>query len=218
MISAIYEDNHLLVLNKPAGMLTQPNDTEQDSLQEKAKAWLKNKYKKPGNIYLEPIHRLDRVTSGIVVFAKTSKALPRLMASIRERTTKKVYLALVHPAPQLATGNLEHYLIHDEHRAKIVRRDLKESKLATLDYRVLESTTKHTLLEIDLYTGRYHQIRVQLAEIGCPIVGDEKYGSLVRWDGKGIPLHHARFEIAHPVTKEILGFECQPEWLRTTPL
>lgn len=213
MLSILYEDNHLLVINKPAGLLTQPNETHEKSLQEEARLWLKQKYKKAGNVYLEPIHRLDKVTSGIVVFAKTSKALSRLMASMRMRTTKKIYLALVDPAPPQTSGYLRDHIIHGDYRAKISEQEGKETKSAELHYRLVSQTEKGAVLEVELGTGRYHQIRAQLAKIGSPIVGDVKYGSKSQWRHEGIALHHRRFEIPHPITQQMLGFESKPSWI-----
>lgn len=206
MFNILYEDNHLLVVEKPAGLLTQPQE-DRASLEGTCKQWLKNKYNKPGNVFLEAIHRLDKSVSGIVVFAKTSKADSRLKASIRNRDTKKKYLALVEGNPELE-GTLEHYLVHDDYRARIVKESHPKGKLARLHYRL----KKRNLLEIDLETGRYHQIRIQLASIGCPIVGDRKYGAKEDFRDGRIGLHHCHFEIPHPVTKEIMIFDSLPDW------
>lgn len=204
----LFEDNHLLVLNKPAGLLTQPSGTHQDSLETLAKAWLKQKYAKPGNVFLEAVHRLDKPASGVVVFAKTSKALSRLNQSIRDKDAEKTYYALVEGCPKELEGTLEHFLVHDHFQASIVARAHPNAKAARLHYRVVEKRKGETLLSINLETGRYHQIRAQLSAIGCPIVGDRKYGSkraLVEKDV--ICLHHIRLSIAHPVSKELLTFE-----------
>ncbi len=203
----LFEDNHLLVLNKPGGLLTQPSGTEQESLEMQAKVWLKEAYAKPGNVFLEPIHRLDKPVSGIVVFAKTSKALSRLHACIRDKKTKKVYFALIEVPPKARQGILEDYLIHDDFRANIVSSDHPQGKLARLSYAWTGENTKGYLVRIELETGRYHQIRVQLAGIGCPIRGDVRYGARHPFEQGLIALHHAQFEIPHPITGKPCLFE-----------
>ncbi len=207
-LKVIYEDNHLLVLDKPAGLLTQPSGTDRDSLEDQAKAWLKQKYEKPGLVYLHAIHRLDKAAAGLVLFAKTSKALERLSKALREHKVKKIYRARVERAPSVKEGTLEHYLLHDDHFAKAVTQGTAGAKLSRLHYKMIEEG-KYPLLEIDLETGRYHQIRAQLSAIGCPILGDEKYGSSVRRHLPGIELTHCRMEIMHPVTGELLVFDLQ---------
>lgn len=221
-IDVLFEDNHLLVLNKPAGLLTQPTDECQDSLESRAKAWLKSKYKKPGNVFLHVAHRLDKPVSGIVICCKTGKALSRLNASIRSKEIKKTYIALVEGELKSRAGTLENYLKHDDFRAFVCTPDTKEAKFARLHYKVLKTLNldsavqdaksglkAHTLLEIALETGRYHQIRCQCANAGFPIVGDEKYGAK-RISSHQIALHHARLEMVHPVTRELLKFEAPP--------
>jgi len=200
----LYEDNHLLVVNKPAGLLTQPSGTDQDSLESLCKAYLKAKYQKPGQVFLHAIHRLDKPVSGIVVFARTSKALSRLQESMKGKHFKKVYEALVENIPKPLEGSLEHYLIHDEHRAIVAEASNSEAKHARLHYRVKEKRGSQALVEVELETGRYHQIRVQLAAIGCPVVGDTKYGSKHSLPDKTIALHHSLMEIPHPTTGETL--------------
>lgn len=200
----LFEDNHVLALSKPAGLLTQPTKEEPESLQGLAKEWLKEKYKKPGNVYLEPIHRLDKSASGIVIFAKTSKALSRLVEAMRQKATKKIYWAVVETVPQEPEGDLHHALLHGDHVARVVSSNTPGAKMAHLHYKTLKSAPERALLEIELFTGRYHQIRIQLASIGCPILGDLKYGSKKRWKKAGIALHHTHFEIMHPITKETL--------------
>lgn len=207
----LFEDNHMLVVNKPAGLLTQPSGTTQESLESLCKAYLKEKYNKPGNVFLESIHRLDKPVSGIVVFARTSKALSRLQETMRNKNCKKVYIALVEKAPSLLKGVLEHTLIHDEHQAKIVHPSHPQGKIARLSYVVKDTIGPFISLEIELETGRYHQIRVQLAAMGCPIVGDSKYGSSIKYPHGGIALHHSQMHIEHPITKEMLVFNsCLP--------
>jgi len=196
--NVIYCDNHLLVVEKPADMATQPDLTEI------AKAWVKKKYNKPGNVYLHPVHRLDKAVSGLVLFARTSKALSRLQEMMRERKIIKIYHALVEGQLPENQGRLVHHLIHGSFRAEIS----KEGKESTLEYRVLKHEKGVSLLEINLITGRYHQIRAQLSAIGCPVLGDEKYGSKRSWPTKsqsgGIALHHSELRFEHPVTKESL--------------
>ncbi|WP_068471163.1 RluA family pseudouridine synthase [Candidatus Protochlamydia phocaeensis] len=203
----IFEDNHLLVVNKPAGLLTQPSGTEQESVEQQAKAWLKVVRNKPGQVFLEAVHRLDKPVSGVVVFGKTSKALSRLNASIRAKQTKKLYYALVEGGPSASEGKLEHHLLHDDFFAQIVPAAHPQAKRASLFYRVIEQRGGLTLLEIELETGRYHQIRAQLAAIGCPIVGDDRYGSRLPFEKNGIALHHGCLQIPHPITQALCTFE-----------
>lgn len=204
MMEVIYEDNHLLVVNKPGGLLTQPSGTDQPSLEAYAKEWLKVKYNKPGNVFLEAVHRLDKPVSGVVVFSKTSKALPRLNASVRAKQTKKTYLAVVEGVPANKNGTLEHYLFHDDFCARVVSREHPQGKLARLGYNLIESDHCNSLLAIELETGRYHQIRVQLAEMGHPIWGDKRYGSLRSFEPERIALHHVSLQIPHPIAHEML--------------
>lgn len=194
----LYEDNHLLAVEKPAGWLTQPSGTDQDSLEEYCKRWLKEKYNKPGNVYLMAVHRIDKPVSGIVLFAKTSKALSRLNESMRSKKTKKIYFALVEGTPKQEEAVIEHFLVHGEFQAHVVQAESDQAKLARLHYRVLKQVDRHTLLEITLETGRYHQIRAQLSAIGHPILGDEKYGSREPFTKGCIALHHGHLEIPHP--------------------
>jgi 23S rRNA pseudouridine1911/1915/1917 synthase len=182
-----------------------------DNLTDLAKAWVKKEYNKPGAVFLEPIHRLDKLVSGLVLFARTSKALSRLQESMRNHEIKKTYLAHLEGKPPTAEGLLEHYLVHDEHRARVVDVSHKEAKLARLYYKVLESKEETTLVMIDLHTGRYHQIRMQFSAIGCPVVGDRKYGSCMPFTAPGIGLHHGRIGFEHPVTREAMLFELSPE-------
>lgn len=207
MIEILFEDNHMLVLNKPADLLTQPTEEVQDSLEARAKQWIKERDQKPGNVFLGAIHRLDKGASGIIVFAKTSKALSRLSASIRDQETVKMYHAIVSPPPTKDEATLEDYLTHDSHRATVVNKNVSGAKLARLHYKVLKKEKNQALLEVHLETGRYHQIRAQLAAKGSPILGDKKYGSSTAWNFPGIALHHAHFEIPHPTTKQIMKFD-----------
>jgi 23S rRNA pseudouridine1911/1915/1917 synthase len=207
MLNTIFEDNHLLVLNKPAGLLTQPSGTEQDSLESQAKAYIKVIHQKPGNVFLEAVHRLDKPVSGVVVFGKTSKALSRLNATVRAKQTRKIYWALVEGALASDEGILEHFLLHDEFHARVVEPTTPGAKLARLAYKVLKRQRADTLVEIELETGRYHQIRLQFASFGHPIWGDLKYGSHRDYPSNAIALHHRQLQLAHPITQEVMVFE-----------
>lgn len=199
-VNTLFCDNHLLVIVKPAGLPTQAEPGE-PSLHAQAKEWVKQKFKKPGNVYLEPIHRLDKPVEGIVIFARTSKALERLQAAVRERKMHKTYHAWVEGALLEKEGELTHYLVHGDHRAEVVAKTHPQAKQAVLRYRVLQEKENKTLLEIQLLTGRYHQIRAQLSAIGHPIVGDRKYGSFAAFAKDEIALYHTAVEIEHPVQK-----------------
>jgi 23S rRNA pseudouridine1911/1915/1917 synthase len=217
----LYVDNHLLALNKPAGLVTQPSGVHEDSLESRAKAWVKQTYAKPGDVFLEAIHRIDRPVSGVVLFARTSKALSRLNESVRERDLRKVYWAVVEGCPAPARGRLEHWLVHDSHHARVVPAGTPEARLATLDYAVVKSEGGQALVEVLLHTGRYHQIRVQLAHAGWPIVGDGRYGARTALPGAVIALHHREFTVVHPVKREALTFtaprpDAEP-WRRLLP-
>jgi 23S rRNA pseudouridine1911/1915/1917 synthase len=202
MPKIIYCDNHLLIAEKPVLQITQG----EKSLEEDVKHWLKKAFNKPGAVFAQPIHRLDKPASGIVVFARTTKALGRLQETFRAKQIKKTYLARVQRAPAAYRGTLEHFLVHDDFRARVVQKEEPGAKFAILHYEIL----KDSLLKIDLETGRYHQIRVQLAWIGSPICGDTKYGATLPSFTKGIDLHHAKIEIPHPTTGKILIFESAP--------
>lgn len=194
-IEILFLDNHLLAANKPAGLVTQPSDVHADSLEGRAKTWLKEEFAKPGEVFLEAVHRIDRPVSGVVLFARTSKALSRLNASQRSKDCTKTYLAIVDGEPPRQEGRLEDRLVHDSHRARVH----PDGKPAQLDYHVLASQKGRSLLRIDLLTGRYHQIRVQFAHAGWPIVGDTTYGSRATLPEGAIALHHWKLRIPHPV-------------------
>lgn len=210
-MDVIFCDNHILVVSKPAGLSTQPHPGNDHNLTDQAKAWIKKKYDKPGNVYLEPVHRLDKPVSGLVLFARTSKALSRLQEMMRQKSISKTYFAWVEGTLPQSQGTLEHYLFHDEHRARIVNASHRGAKNARLNYKLLEQLKNHSYVEIDLETGRYHQIRAQFSSIGCPIVGDGKYGSASPSSANKIALHHGRLKLNHPVTKEPLLFEQLPK-------
>lgn len=206
-MEVLFEDNHLLLLNKPAGLLTQPSGTAEESLEQQAKQWLKEVYCKPGGVFLEAVHRLDRPVSGIVLFAKTQKALSRLNESMRQRDVQKVYLCWVEGIPSPEEGHLTHYLLHGSHRAHLVPPNHPGGKQAVLRYRIVNYKGADALLEIHLETGRYHQIRAQLAAIGHPISGDVTYGAQQPDKGGTILLHHFRFSFPHPISKCLVCVE-----------
>lgn len=211
-IQIIFEDNHLLVLNKRPGDLIQGDKTGDIPLSEQAKEYIKEKYNKPGAVYLGVPHRLDRPTSGIIVFAKTSKALTRLNKLFASRDITKVYWALVSPPPKKQTTSLRHYLVRNRQQNKSYAYDkeIPESKLGILHYQVKKQIANTALLEIDLETGRHHQIRTQLAKIGSTIIGDLKYGADVANPDASIHLHAKELIFTHPVTKEKLTLTAKP--------
>lgn len=204
--SVIFEDNHVLLVFKPAGMLTQPDETQALSLEAWAKNYIKTAYAKPGDVFLHAIHRLDKPVSGLVLFARTSKSLERLNASMRAKLIKKTYIAQIQGHPPHSQGTLEHFLYHSNHQSIVVGSQHPEGKLARLHYQVIETDGKMSVVEIELETGRYHQIRAQFSAIGCPIIGDEKYGSTFPFHRGSIALHHQRLSFPHPITKQILQF------------
>ena len=179
-MTVLYEDNHLIAVAKKAGDIVQGDKTGDVPLSDIVKAYLKDKYQKPGNVFLGVVHRLDRPVSGIVLFAKTSKALPRLNRMFAEHeAVRKTYLAIVANKPPQLEGTLTHWLTRNEKQntARAYDREVPNSKKAVLDYRVVAQSERYFLLEIELHTGRHHQIRCQLAKMGCPIKGDLKYGA-----------------------------------------
>jgi 23S rRNA pseudouridine1911/1915/1917 synthase len=205
-IEPLYEDNHLLAVYKPAGMLTQPNDSGQNDLESMAKAYIKQKYNKPGAVFLHAVHRLDKPVQGIVLFARTSKALERMNELMRAKQIRKVYRATVEGSLPQEKGRLEHWMVHRDHHAAVVAGKAADpdAALAILEYQVLERKGAQTSVEVTLVTGRYHQIRAQLSAIGCPVVGDSKYGSVHSLPGGNIALEHTEMVFIHPVTgKEI---------------
>lgn len=205
-VEVIYCDNHILVAFKPAGFLTQPDDSSNPSLEEWVKEWVKREFQKPGAVFLHAIHRLDRPVSGLVLFARTSKALSRLNEQSRLQEIQRVYLAEVEGILSQKMGHLKHYLIHGEHRAQVGKEKDRDAKEARLTFEVLHYLEHSTYVKIELETGRYHQIRAQFAAIGHPIVGDKKYGSKTG-DSSIIHLHCATLSFQHPVTQEVLSFD-----------
>ncbi len=211
LVDIIYCDNHLLVLDKPGGLLTQPSGTSEDSLESRGKQWLKSEYDKPGRVFLEAVHRIDRVACGIVLFARTSKALSRLNASMRAGECEKTYLALVEGTLPARKGRLEDWLVHGDHEAVVVSAGTPGAKPAVLDYEAIGSGAAGTLLRVRLGSGRYHQIRVQLAHAGMPIIGDQRYGARRQWTAAGIALQHCQLRLPHPVTRQWLDFKVNKE-------
>ncbi len=207
-LDILFEDNHLLVVNKPAGLATMGLPEGEDTLLTVAKEYVKRRYDKPGNVYLGVVSRLDVPVSGVIVFARTSKAAARLNDQFRDHTVEKIYLAIVEGTISPKEGRLVNHLCEDERHRKmwVTARPNAESKEARLRYKCLKCVGNRSLLEITLETGRKHQIRLQLSHKGHPILGDRKYGSQTAFPS-GIALHAKRLVIAHPVTKEPLTFE-----------
>jgi len=205
-LKIIYEDNHLLVLCKPAGILVQGDQTGDVTLLSIAKEYLKKKYQKQGNVYLGLVHRLDRPASGVVVFARTTKAAGRLMKQFQQRQTRKIYRCLV-------TGQVPESGTWFD---RIERRDVnsfivKGEANAELSFRRLDNKNAVSMVEVDLLTGKHHQIRVQFAHRGFPVIGDFRYGSKIKFPEKAIALHACSLSIIHPTLKEELTFSCEPE-------
>ncbi|MDC1221059.1 RluA family pseudouridine synthase [Salibacteraceae bacterium] len=203
----IFEDNHLLVVNKLAGELVQGDKTEDVTLADLCKEYLKKKYDKPGNVYLGIPHRLDRPVSGLVIYTKTSKALSRMSEIFRSKRIEKRYWAIVEKRPTEPIGTLQHSLLKTEKQNKsyVVPDDRKGAKMAVLHYEQIQSSDKYFLIEVKLDTGRHHQIRVQLSHMGCIIKGDLKYGAKRSNADGSIHLHGRSSSFLHPVTKEKLS-------------
>ena len=203
-LQVLFEDNHILIVNKRAGDITQGDKTGDKPLNEVVKEYIKDKYNKPGNVFIGTVHRLDRPTSGVVIFARTSKALERLNKMLREKSIQKNYWALVKNKPKKTKDTLINFLKKDSKKNKsfVYKKEIDGSKKAILHYSVLKNLDNYTLLEIDLETGRHHQIRTQLATIGCPIKGDLKYGFARSNKDGSISLHARKIEFVHPVSKE----------------
>ena len=206
--TVVYEDNHLLCVSKRPGEIVQGDKTGDEPMSEALKAWLKEKYNKPGNVYLGVIHRLDRPVGGLVLFAKTSKALSRMNELFRTGDVSKRYWAVITARPPKHSDTLEQYLVRNESQNKsyVARQGAATpgAKLARLSYRLLASGEHYHLLEIELHTGRHHQIRCQLAALGCPIKGDLKYGAPRSNPGGSISLLSRQISFTHPVSKEAL--------------
>ncbi len=206
IMEVVYEDNHIIVVNKTASEIVQGDKTGDEPLAETVKQYLKDKYAKPGNVFLGVVHRLDRPVSGLVIFAKTSKALARLNEMFRNGEVKKTYWAIVKQRPEMEEGELVHYLVRNEKQNKsyAYTREVKNSKKAVLHYRLIGCSQNYSLLEIELLTGRHHQIRCQLAKIGSPIKGDLKYGFPRSNPDGSISLLARSVRFVHPVSKELI--------------
>ena len=203
-LQILHEDNHIIVINKRVGDIVQGDKTGDKPLSEIVKEYIKDKYEKPGEVFLGVVHRLDRPTTGIVVFAKTSKALERLNKMFSERETSKTYWAVVKNKPPKSEDNLIHFLKRNEknNTSKAHLKEVPESKKASLDYKIIKELNNYFALEINLHTGRHHQIRAQLQAIGSPIKGDLKYGFDRSNPDGGIHLHARKLSFIHPVSKE----------------
>jgi len=205
-LKILFEDNHLIIVNKQSGDIIQGDKTGDTPLSEIVKEYIKEKYNKPGNVFLGVVHRLDRPTTGVVVFAKTSKALERFNKMLRDKTVNKTYWAVVKNKPTKEIDTLTGYLKKNpkNNKSTSYSSEIEGSKKATLHYKTLKSLDNYHLLEVDLETGRHHQIRCQLAAIGSPIKGDLKYGFNRSNKDASIHLHARKIEFTHPVTKEII--------------
>lgn len=211
-LDILYEDNHIIAINKQVGDLVQGDKTGDVTLADEVKAYIKRKYNKPGDVFLGIVHRIDRPVSGVVIFARTSKALTRLNQMFQDKTIKKTYWAIVDKRPEKETGHLEHYLKknQEKNRSNVFDKEKSGSKLAVLNYNLLVSFTNYHLLEVNIETGRHHQIRAQLARIGCHIKGDLKYGAKRSNSNGGISLHSRAISFVHPVKKEPLTITATP--------
>ena len=205
----VYEDNHIIIVYKNSGEIVQGDKTGDEPLSETVKKYIKEKYQKPGNVFLGVVHRLDRPVSGLVVFAKTSKALTRLNKMFRDGEVHKTYWAITKDAPKESEGMLTDWLVRNEKQNKsyAYSHEVPNSKKAILEYKVIGHTDNYNLLEINLMTGRHHQIRCQLANMGCPIKGDLKYGAKRSNPDGSISLLSHHVELAHPVSKELISID-----------
>jgi 23S rRNA pseudouridine1911/1915/1917 synthase len=212
----LYEDNHVLVVLKPAGLVMQADRTGDPSLLEVAKHWLIEQYQKPGNAYVGLVHRLDRPVAGVVVLAKTSKAASRLSIQFRDRTVQKFYVAVVEGSLTLPSGTLVHYIRKRgvNRRVYISETPLEEGSKAELSYTVLEEQAGMSLVQVQIHTGRHHQIRAQFASIGHPIIGDQKYHSRIRMPDRNLALFAAQLTFMHPTLETEVTIQASPpdEW------
>ncbi len=211
-MEVLYEDNHIIAVNKKSSDIVQGDKTGDEPLSEKVKAYIKKKYEKPGAVFIGVTHRLDRPVSGVLIFARTSKALTRLNKMFLEKEVKKTYWAIVKEKPIKETDTLNHYIVRNQKKNKsfAYNKEVNNSKLASLSYKLIASADNYYLLEVDLHTGRHHQIRCQLAKIGCPIKGDLKYGFPRSNPDGGISLHSRKIEFVHPVQKEQVSIIANP--------
>jgi len=208
----LYEDNHIIAVNKSVGEIVQADKTGDKALEDTLKEYIKEKYQKPGDVFLGVVHRIDRPVSGVVLFARTSKALTRLNSMFQEKAVEKIYWAIVKEKPLKVEDTLVHYLVRNtkSNKSYCYGNEVKDSKKAILHYRLLASSDLYHLLEIRLETGRHHQIRCQLATIGCPIKGDLKYGFPRSNKDGGISLHSRKVKFVHPVRNEEIIIAANP--------
>jgi 23S rRNA pseudouridine1911/1915/1917 synthase len=206
-LDILYEDNHLIAINKKAGELVQGDKTGDIPLSETVKAFIKQRDQKPGNVYLGVPHRLDRPTSGVVIFAKTSKILPRMNALFASQDAHKTYWALVQPSPKKKSETLTHWMVRNtkQNKSYAHNKEVPNAKLAKLKYSLVKELDRYSLLEIQLYTGRHHQIRAQLSAVGCCIKGDLKYGAARSNPDGSIHLHARHLFFEHPVKKTAIS-------------
>ncbi len=212
MPKILYEDNHIIIVNKKCGDIVQGDKTGDKTLADEVKEYIKHKYNKPGEVFLGITHRLDRPTSGIVIFARTSKALSRLNKMFGEQKIHKTYLAVVNNKPPKLQDTITHYLIRNrkQNKSYASKKEIKNSKEARLSYELIGNSKDYFLIKILLHTGRHHQIRAQLAELGCLIKGDLKYGFPRSNPDGGIHLHAYKINFIHPVKKEPINITAKP--------
>ena len=210
--TVLYEDNHLIAVKKLAGEIVQSDKTGDETLAEKVKAYIKRKYKKPGDVFLGIIHRLDRPVGGVIIFARTSKSLSRMNALFREKEVSKEYWAIVEEKPPLEDGELINWLKknQEKNRSRAYEIEVKESKKAILNYQLVGRSKNYFYLKINPLTGRHHQIRVQLSFMGCSIKGDVKYGAKRTNKDGGIHLFAKSISFVHPIKKELLTISANP--------
>ena len=211
-MTIVYEDNHLIIVNKSPSEIVQGDKTGDVPLSEQVKDYLKTRYNKPGDVFLGVPHRIDRPVSGLVIFAKTTKALSRMTAMFRNNEVKKYYWAITCHQPHPDEAVLTHYIAKNEalNKSFVVAEQAKNAKKAVLSYRLLAASDRYFLVEVELFTGRHHQIRVQLAHINCPIRGDLKYGAPTSNKDASISLHARKVSFVHPVKKELLTLTAPP--------
>jgi len=210
--SILYEDNHIIIINKKPSEIVQGDKSGDTPLSDIVKEYIKEKYEKPGNVFLGVVHRIDRPVSGVLLFARTSKSLSRLNAMLKDRLIKKYYWAVVKNAPESESGHLVHYLRRDANKNKsfAYEKEVANSKKAELKYQLRAQSDNYSLIEVELLTGRHHQIRAQLAKTGCPIKGDLKYGFPRSNKDASIHLHARKVEFIHPVSGKEISITAQP--------
>ena len=203
----VYEDNHVIVVNKEAGQLVQADVNNEDSLENEIKDFIKKRDAKPGNVFLGVVHRIDRPVSGLVLFAKSSKSLARLNEMLKNHEFRKIYWAITEKRPPQMEDTLINHIVRDgkSNKSRCVNKPTKDSKEAKLKYTTIGGSDNYTLLEVELMTGRHHQIRCQLSKMGCPIKGDLKYGAPRSNKDGSISLHSRKLEFIHPVKKEVIS-------------